>query len=271
MIALALVSSAFAIARRSSWPHGRQFWYCVKLGLGLFAIPAFLLAFAEGRVPDLGRTALFSLVPVFVVVFEPYIGNSSHTKIALGLPVALLGVVAALLVFPLSIPGSTTSALGFAAIIVATACVASANCLGVALATQMDTPPSAGLAAIAPMAAIANTTGAIGLAAATLLFERPVWTWNRIAPDLLWSTAIDMPALALLYWLMRQMSATRMAARFLLSPLLAILIGVLLLRSVQDLRLRTWLGLFVLAASAAWLLFGPEDKSNSSTLPLNLH
>jgi len=271
LIMLALLAGVIAIACNAPWPQGKQIWVCIQVGLGLFVVPATLLDFSDGRLPGVARTALLTLVPVFVVVFEPYIGKDSEWKARSSLLTALAGVVGALLVFPVSIPDSTEAGLGFVAVVLAAVCVAAANCLGVAAATQLETASGARRSSAAPMAAIAGATAAVGLVAASLLFEQPVWKWNTIAPGQLWTATIETPTLVLLFWLMRRISATRMAARYVLAPLLAILIGVVLLRSLQDVRPRTWLGLFLMAASAGWLLFGHAENDGSSTLPLNLN
>jgi len=65
------------------------------------------------------------------------------------------------------------------------------------------------------------------------------------------------------------MTATRMTARFLLAPVIAILIGMALDR--PSVGLRTWAGLLLIAAGAGWLLFAPEEEPNADASALSLH
>jgi drug/metabolite transporter (DMT)-like permease len=117
------------------------------------------------------------------------------------------------------------------------------------------------------MAAIAGATAAIGLVAVSAATEG--LTWRLIASDFVWSVAITLPSLCLLFWLMRRMTAARMTTRFVLAPLIAILIGIAIDR--PSIEPRTWLGLILIAGAAGWLLLAPADKpdANSSTLKLN--
>jgi drug/metabolite transporter (DMT)-like permease len=72
--------------------------------------------------------------------------------------------------------------------------------------------------------------------------------------------------LLLLFWLMRRMSAVPMTTRFLLAPLIANIVSLLLLRPTVSLR--AGLGLLLIAAGAGWLLFRPESETNDSLPPL---
>ena len=72
----------------------------------------------------------------------------------------------------------------------------------------------------------------------------------------------------LLFWLMPRMPAPLLATRYILAPLLAILIGAIALQSVQEVRLRTWLGMMCMAIGAFWILFAPRETPGSSTLSL---
>jgi drug/metabolite transporter (DMT)-like permease len=65
------------------------------------------------------------------------------------------------------------------------------------------------------------------------------------------------------------MTAPRMTTRFLLSPLIAILIGMALDR--PSVGLRTWAGLLLIAAGAGWLLFVPGEEPNPEPSSLSLH
>ena len=260
---LALASTLFAWVRGTEWPRGRQVLDWVLVGLGLFVVPALLIAFSKVWVTDLTRVALFSLAPVFAVVLEPYIGSGNGKQARGGLLATLVAVGGTLCIFPVDLPHSIMAGSAFCAVILAAVCVTAANCRAVMTATE-----SAGNSSM-PMAAIAGATAAVGLAAASALTERGSWKWVGLTPELAWTAAVELPALLLLFWLMRRMSAVRMMTRFLLAPLIAILIGMALLRPTVGLR--TWIGLLLVAAGAGWLVFAREDEPEASTLPLQLH
>jgi drug/metabolite transporter (DMT)-like permease len=261
---LAVAMSLLVIARRSHWPAGKDIWASALIGLGLFVMPAVLVFLARHWISDLTRVALFSLAPVFAVVLEPFLGRVDTAQSTTSLLASLVALAGTLLLFPLDLPQSVQAGYAFAAIVLATACVAGTNCVAVRVASGLHSK------SIFPFAAIAAGSASIGLFAASTIIEDP--QWQSIRPDLLsgaWSAAIEMPALALLFWLMRHMSATRMTTRFLLAPLIANLIGILLLRPAVNLR--EGLGLLLVACGAGWLLFAKEDKPEMDGVPLKLY
>jgi drug/metabolite transporter (DMT)-like permease len=260
---LALAAGLYAAARKAPWPRGRQLQSSIVIGLGLFVVPSLLVSLAHGWVSAFTRVALFSLVPVFAVVFEPYIGRRAGSQIRGGLLAALAAVVGSLCVFPLDLPGSIEASAAFAAVIVAAACVAAANCYAVRVANAL---PSNGLASMTAMAA---ASAAVGLVAASAATEGLVFRWSVVSSDLAWSAIVSLPGLFLLFWLMPRMAASRMTTRFVLAPLMAILISMALDR--PSVGLLTWAGLLLIAAGAAWLLSAPDDHADadSSTLKLN--
>jgi drug/metabolite transporter (DMT)-like permease len=258
---LAVLISLVAALRRERWPSSRLLWDSVFVGLGLFVVPLALTTLANGRVSGLAKAALFTLTPVFASVFEPYISTRTTTQSRGGLFAALASVAGALCVFPLGIPTSIEAAGGLCAVILATVCVAAANCKAVAMAKELSGYSTT------THAAIAGATATIALAIASAAMERPVWKWNALGPELLWSILIEVPGLLLLFWLLRRMSAARMTTRYVLAPLLAILAGAGLMRAA--LTPRTWLGLLLMAAGAAYLLLAPEAESKLEGLSLH--
>ncbi|HUN85977.1 MAG TPA: hypothetical protein VMU48_16480 [Terracidiphilus sp.] len=259
---LAILAAVFAAVRQSQWPRRELLRWSILVGLGMFAVPALLVHFTRGWLSDLTRVALFSLTPVFAVVLEPFfVDDAQQGK---GDLLAALSAVAGILLFiPVQAPGSPAAGVAFCAVVLAAACVASANCLAVKTATRMETET------LAPMAAIAAGGAALLLILFSALTEQPTWAWNALGPEFAWSAAFDVPGLLLLFWLMRRMSAVRMTARFLLTPWLAGLIALSFLR--PSVTLRAGLGLFLIAAGAGWLLFGPNDDAQKNDLQLKLH
>src|SRR5262249_3993786 len=82
--------------------------------------------------------------------------------------------------------------------------------------------------------------------------------------QLLVFVVIDLPALFLLFWLMRRLAASRMTARFLFGPLFTILAGMALEHA--SLPVRAWLGIALLAGGAGWLAFGPAENIEEEQL-----
>ena len=286
LVLLSIAAAAIAIARGANWRRlisgssvpGSSITRSlprasVWIGLGLFTVPAMLVSFSDTWISGLARTALFTLAPVFAVVFEPYLGLSSSSSSSsaprqrAGLLAALSAVAGSLLVFPGAIPNSLQSAGALITVIAAAASVAAANCHGAAKASSLGRDAAGEIAA---MAAMAGATGALTLAAASMLLEHPVWRWSALAPELFWSAAIELPALLLLFWLMPRFSAPRMATRYVWAPLLALLSGVVLEHAGRAVQPRTWLGLILMAAGAGWMLFAPREEASLSILPLEI-
>ena len=255
---LAIATGAAALRRKANLPCGRQLRSAVWIGLGLFTAPALLVHLSAPWISRLAQTALFTLVPVFSVVLEPYLGQTAARPVPGSLPTALLTVLGALLVFPVISPGSIETASAIAASILAAGCIAAANCYAVAVYQNFGHPSAA------PITAVAASVGALSLGIASLLLERPALKSTAFAPELLWAAAIELPALLLLFWLMQRLSAVRIATRFVLGPLLAVPLGALLVQS--RLASRTWLGLLAMAAGAAYLLIAPEAAEEPATL-----
>jgi drug/metabolite transporter (DMT)-like permease len=273
-VLLAIAMSGLAAARGVKWPRARAFQNAVLIGLGLFVVPAWLISYADAWIPAYGRTALLTLTPVFAFVFEPYLGSdisvnsdggeAAPTANRNDLVAGLVALVGALCVFPVGIPASIEADAALCAVIAAAACIAAANCKAVACVREEQ--DSTSRLSLLPFIAIATATAAIAFAAGSLLFEHPAWAWQLLAPELIWAAIIEVPGLLLLFWLMRQMSATRMTTRFLWGPLIAITLGSALIRAV--LAWRTWLGLLLMAAGAAYLLLAPKPEPESTGLSL---
>lgn len=262
-VLLAMTATLFALVRRAPWPGRRQAWAGALVGAGLFVVPSLLLRFAEGWVSALAQVALFSLIPVFAVVLEPHLGRGgAGMQSRGGLAAALVAVTGMLCVFPVEIPQSAQAGFAFCAVVLAAACVAAANCAAVRLARAMPGRSTA------PLAALAGAAAAAGLAVTSAFTEQPVWSWSALESELVWSAAIELPGLLLLFWLMRRLSAARMTTRFVLAPLLTSLIGLALLR--PSLELRAAIGLLLAAAGAGWMIFAPEAEGESGASPLNL-
>lgn len=260
----ALAAAILALLRRSTWPSRKQALSALWIALGLFVAPAWLLHLTHGSVPSLTRVALFSLVPVFAVVFEPHM-DPEASRPSFGLAASLAAVFGMLLLFGFETPASLTAAAEQCALILAAALIAAANCLAVR-ATR--TLPRASLSSFAFF--VAATACALLIASGFLAGEFPLHA-AAFAPAILWSLLVDFPALALLFWLFPRLSALRMTTRFLFAPLFAALVSALIF--APHVSLIAALGLLLVAASATWLLFAPAHSSHTphDPAPLRLH
>ena len=252
----AAVAASIAVARRVKFPRGRHAWACAGIGVGLFVVPAALVACAQGWISTLDRVAVFSLTPVFAVVLEPYLQGTALRQGKAALASALAAVAGTLCLFPLDIPGSFRAGVALCALLAAAISIAASNCLAVRLARNL-----AGLSTL-PMAAQAGAGSAVCFAAAAAFTPRATWRWSALPSQLLGLFVIEIPALFLLFWLMRRLAASRMTARFFLAPLFAILAGMALEPTSPPVR--AWLGLALLAGGAGWLVFAPEEITEVS-------
>jgi drug/metabolite transporter (DMT)-like permease len=253
---LAVCARLLALARRQRL--SRAAWRQSALaGLGLFAAPALLVQLSAPYIPQLTRVALFGLVPVLAVVLEPYLGESDSGRGALG--PALVALAGMLCVFSVDLPGSVIGALALAAMLLAVACVAAANCRAVWAAGVHG-------GATAARAAVAALTASIALGIFCLFDTRIAPPSLALLPTALWVLAIDLPTLLMLFWLMRHITAARMTLRFVLAPLIASLAGVALF--APTVSVRAWLGLMLMAAGSAWMLLQHDTAEGSSTLSL---
>jgi drug/metabolite transporter (DMT)-like permease len=218
-----------------------------------------LIEVANGNVDDVTRVALFSLTPVFAVVFEPYVGSGSTSRQRSGLAASLIAVCGTLLVFPFNLPQTGVAVLGCSGILASVVCVAAANCFSVRLMREQTARSSLSFAAVAAGVA------ALVLGLCSVIFERHAWPDPRVD---FW-TLLSILALVLLFWLMRRLSAARMTTRFLIAPLMANLVGLAFLHF--EVQTRSGLGLFLIAAGSAWLLLGPEDEPEQTGSPLGIN
>lgn len=258
--AFAALATSIALAKRIEFPRGRRAWTCVGIGVGLFAAPSALAAFAEGWISKLDQVAVFSLTPVFAVVLEPYLQDDATRQGKAALAGGLAATVGVLLIFPLDIPGSFRARAALGGVLAAAFIVAATNCLAVRVAHNTEARSTL------PLAALAGGASALCFAVAAAFTPNTVWRWNGLPTHLLWMLFIEVPALFLLFWLMSRLGASRMTARFLFAPLFAILAGVVLEPSLPPLR--AWLGMAFLAAGAGWLLFAPPERTEVDELSL---
>lgn len=253
---LALIAAAAAAAHclsRLSWPGWIDSLKCGLAGLGLFAAPA-LARSVPVPVPELTLVALYALVAVFAAVLEPYLSGADTLPAGRALPAAIACAAGAFSIFPVEVPPAMEGFAGLLAAGGAVAAVAAANCLGVSL---LRGNPSEGSSPVrlAPVLCLAAGAGALGLALTSILGRGGLQAWPRwsaVGWALTWRAAIDVPAVLLLFWLMRRMPAVQMALRFVIGPLIAVAVEALAMQ--QLLSAQTAMGLLLGVAGCWWML-----------------
>ena len=252
------VAAVGTLVRRGAFPRGRNAWACFGLGLGLFVVPAALTTLAEGWISAFEQVAIFSLTPVFAVVLEPHLQDHGPRQGRAALPGALAALSGALCLFSLDVPNSLRAGVGLCALLVAVFVIAAANCKAVQMASEVAS------GTMLPIAALAACTGAMCFSLAAGFTLHTASRWRASTSELLWLLVTDLPGLILLFWLMGRMSASRMATRFLLAPLFAILGGIAFEPAVPPLR--AIVGILLLAGGAGWLVLAPPEKNGEEDL-----
>lgn len=254
----AALAAGVAVAQRLKFPRGRLALACIGVGLGLFVAPSMLGYFAGGAVSTLDRVAVFSLTPVFTVVLQPYLQGEIPRRGKAALPAAMGAVAGILFLLPLDAPGSWRAAAALCALAAAALGIAITNCLAVRLAGALAND------SCLPMAALAGGASAVCFAMAGAMEPHAAWWLSTVRLEALTPMAIDLAGLFLLFWLMRQMAASRMAARFLVAPLFTVVAAVILEPTAPTER--AWLGMTLLAGGAGWLIFAPDEQAESGEL-----
>ena len=262
-----------AAVKRVPRPTLWEAWKLVAAGVALFVLPATLIRLAGSEISAYARTVLLTLIPMFSVVLEPYLGRQGDAPLRGSLFAAMAGTVGALLVFPVDPPRSASATFSLALLLLAALLVAAAGCLLYRLGSSFGGVSRS----LSPAMAVLAGTGAIGLIGAEVcftLFGGIGNFWVRLEPEFGWIDLLELPALFLLLNLLPRMRPERSAVRYLLAPLITIVLGVSLLKlggdSPSPLGLRTWLGLVVLAGSVGYLVLATESEADGDSRLLGL-
>jgi drug/metabolite transporter (DMT)-like permease len=219
------ILSAIVAARRMSLPEGRaEWWLIAKTGVLAFALNYGLLFWGEQHISS-GLAALIqATIPVFGMLFaHPYLpGERLNARKLMG---ALLGVVGVGVIFSSQLGAEGgMAAWGSAAVLAGAVFVAYANVLVKARGARLDA---------AVLAAGQMACGFVVLAAAGLAFEgNPLnFRWTPLAlVCLLYLTLVgSVAAFLLFYWLVRHVDVTKTMLIALVTPLAAVLLGMLVL------------------------------------------
>ncbi len=254
------VGATIPVVIRRNWPSRRQALHVALISLGIFVVPVLLTHATAHEVTDQTRVLLFMLTPLFAAVFEPFFGTTDTRQPGGSMVAVLVAVAGALLLFSLHLPGSIQEGGWFGLLILAAVCLAAVNCWAVRV-TQCD-----GTVSVFASAAIGAGTAALVFAGLGIVIEPHSLAFQRLWPNALWSLVVDLPALLAFFWLLSNMSATRMTLRFILAPLLTLLLSIVLFRPAVSPQ--TAAGLALMATGAGWILFVAEfdDAAQPSLL-----
>ena len=170
---------------------------------------------------------------------------------------ALAAFGGALLLLPVGLPGSLLGDLKLAGLILALLLVGICSVRMFRLlqpVTYLDAAVVIGLA------------NAIFLSICTITNGSFLWRWSPMTTIISIASLIDLIEMALLIWLLREMSPIRLSARYLVIPLFTLIEGYLILQPQVTARLLV--GATLLAAGAAWILFTQIEEN---TPALSLH
>ncbi|HEX8190566.1 MAG TPA: EamA family transporter [Pyrinomonadaceae bacterium] len=239
------ILSAIVVARRSRLPRGRAEWLMLaQTGVLAFGLNYGLLFWGEQHISSGLAALLQATIPVFgMLLAHPYLpGERLNARKLAG---ALLGVGGVGVIFSHQLGAEGSMALwGSAAVVAGAAFVAWANVLVKARGAKLDAPVlSAGQMAC----------GFLALASAALVLEgspaRLRWTPLAVACLLYLTLVGSVAAFLLFYWLVRHVDVTKTMLIALVTPLAAVLLGVVVLG--EEMSWRTVAGGAVIMSGVA--------------------
>jgi hypothetical protein len=214
--------------------------------VGFFGVPIVVAEYARGSVPAISRSALFTLVPVVVViaVASGEWGGGEERGARLFLVPALAGVGGLLLLLPLQF---SSTARGW--IMLAVVCAA-VVLVGLASVGMYRSLRGVGFATAIAIVGVAN---AVFLLAWSAVREEMVWRVSGLASVVPIGSLADVVEVLLITWLLREMLPIRFASRYLMIPLVTVLESYFVMR--PEWAARMGFGTALLAAGGGMLLF----------------
>jgi len=212
-------------------PSGRSSWYLmIFLGIFQLTIPYGLVFWGEQYISSGLAAVLFATLPFFVVIFAHFLANEKLTQVkAVGIVASFAGLMA---IFWRDVTTQNyvigTSFLGSIAVVVSTASAALANVVAKRYANKIDPAYS-----VLVQSAICS----LALLALGLLTEASIpMHFTLLGIGMILYLGIVGSALAFvgLYWLFTQTTATNTSLVAFITPILALLLGWLVLGEIPD-------------------------------------
>ena len=219
----ATILSVVVFVRRIEWPRARRDWLLILVtGVLSFTINYGTVFWGEERISSGLAAILQTIIPVFGLVIAHYhLPNERITWAKLG--GVLLGIAGVTLIFSDQLHGEGPQALaGSVAIVVGAFCVAYSNVLVKAYGSKLDP---------AVLAAGQMACGLVPLLIIGYWREgSPLkFHWTKLAVVALFYLALvgSCAAFLLFYWLVRHMAVTKTMLISLVTPVVAVLLGML--------------------------------------------
>ena len=250
-----VILSGIVAAKRSRLPRGREWLLLAQTGVLAFGLNYGLLFWGEQHISSGLAALLQATIPVFgMLLAHPYLpGERLNARKMAG---ALLGVGGVGVIFSHQLGAEGSMALwGSAAVVAGAAFVAWANVLVKAKGLKLDAPVlSAGQMAC----------GFVALASAALVLEGSPrnlrWTPLAVACLLYLTLVGSVAAFLLFYWLVRHVDVTKTMLIALVTPLAAVLLGVVALG--EEVSWRTVAGGAVIMSGVALVVLRRAPKAS---------
>jgi drug/metabolite transporter (DMT)-like permease len=219
-----------ALVRKTEFPRDRKSWQVmVLLGLTQIAL-SFALAFWGEQYLTAGLTALlFATLPFFVVVFAHFMirGERMTTWKLLGMLMSFMGVV---IIFSGELMFTIDAFWGGIAVVASAGSAAYANVIGKKYSQSIDSTANV---------VVQSGVGALVLIAAGFVLERgaPLSLGPMSVFALLYLAVVGSAfGFLSLYWLFTRMDVTKVSLFTFITPVVAVLLGWLLLGEKVDLN-----------------------------------
>lgn len=219
-------------------------FYLTMAGLGFFGLPAVFFEWGGGSLSGFSRSVGFAAAPVVVILVMAFAGRDEVRRLLLP---ALAGLGGVLLLLPFPVPSSVRGWWMLAGLLAVMVLVA-------ALSVWMNDilKPFR----LAEAVAVVGLSNALFLLFCAALSGSVAWQWSTLVSAVSISFAADAAGVVLILWLLREMAPVRLAARYLVIPLLTVLEGYVILRPEPTVRIS--LGAALLAVGAGVILFSRE-------------
>ena len=227
-----LILTAIVLARRVRWPRGRKDWLLIAIvGVLQFTLNYGLVFWGEQHIPSGLAAVLQSTFPAFgLVIAHLYLPHERITW--LKVTGVLMGIVGIAIIFSdqLSVAGHL-ALLGSMALVLSAFFGAYGNVLVKAYSQKIDPL----VLAASQMACGVLPLFALGLATEgnPLRFH---WTWTAVGALTYLVVVGSVIAFALYYWLVRNMEVTKTMLIALVTPVVAVTLGMLVLAEKLDWR-----------------------------------
>lgn len=258
-----LILSVIVAARRPRLPRGGEWWLLAQTGVLAFGLNYGLLFWGEQHISSGLAALLQATIPVFgMLLAHPYLpGERLNARRLSG---ALLGVVGVGIIFSHQLGTEGSMALwGSAAVVLGAVFVAWANVLVKAKGARLDA---------SVLSASQMACGFVALALAALVLEGDPrelrWTALGVVCILYLTLVGSVAAFLLYYWLVRHMDVTKTMLIALVTPLAAVLLGVVALG--EEISWRTVAGGLVIMSGVALVVLRRAARAETIVAPESL-